>query len=114
MGVPQQRRRAAQAVRRFSMPLPLDTNAAGRPNERSFPGRERAMQRRNTPVVFIIVLSVFACCAPGVAGAGECQRWEQQRERAQQQLRRPHSAAQANRLKARIRELHARIAHDCR
>jgi hypothetical protein len=69
------------------------------------------MQRICTAIVLIV--AVYAC--PSAARAGnDCARWEQQIQIVQQQMRRSHTAAQGNRLRARLRDLRERIAHDCR
>jgi hypothetical protein len=72
------------------------------------------MKRHRTPFVPLTAFIVLACCASAAPAADQCERWEQQRERLEQQMRRPHSAAQGNRLRARMRDLRERIAHDCR
>lgn len=63
----------------------------------------------------LVLAFCFALLAPAAAPAdGGCARWEAQYRSAQEQLRRAHSAAAGNRLRARLRELRARIAHECR
>jgi len=69
------------------------------------------MQRICTAIVLIV--AVYACQSASRA-ANDCARWEQQIQTVQQQMRRSHTAAQGNRLRARLRDLRARIAHDCR
>ncbi len=61
---------------------------------------------------FTFALSL-STCAWGKS-APDCSRLEASRERVWQQLRRPHSAEQANRLHARVRELNEQIAEHCR
>jgi hypothetical protein len=62
-----------------------------------------------------IVLSVAVYAWPSASGgADNCARWEQQIQIVQQQMRRSHTAAQGNRLRARLRDLRARVAHGCR
>ncbi len=69
------------------------------------------MQRMCT----VIVLVVTVCAAaPAANAADNCARLEQQIRTVQQQMRRSHSAAQGNRLRARLRGLRERVAHDCR
>jgi hypothetical protein len=48
------------------------------------------------------------------ASAPDCAHLEAQRDRAWQQLRKSHGAAQANRLHARVRHLNEQIAEHCR
>ena len=69
------------------------------------------MQRTCTAIVLLV--AVYACPTDSRA-ADNCARWEQQIQTVQQQMRRSHTAAQGNRLRARLRDLRARIAHDCR
>ncbi|MCG3169293.1 MAG: hypothetical protein CALGDGBN_00811 [Pseudomonadales bacterium] len=70
---------------------------------------------RHVLLPIVIVVSLTFAPTPAAAGTGsDCSRWEQQRQQLRQQLRRPHSAAQANRLHQRLRELGSRIAHGCR
>lgn len=59
-------------------------------------------------------LSITLACSANSLADADCARWEAQRARVHEQLRRPHGAAQGNRLRARLRELGARIAHGCR
>ena len=69
----------------------------------------------NLLLPILILVSLTFTAAPAAAeGGNDCTRWEQQRQQLRQQLRRPHSAAQANRLHQRLRELGSRIAHGCR
>ena len=54
---------------------------------------------------------------PGDASAAtraDCERLEDARARIFQQLRRSHSAARGNQLRARLREINVRIAAECR
>ena len=61
----------------------------------------------------ILLIAVYAC--PGASRAADnCARWEQQIQTVQQQMRRSHTAAQGNRLRARLRDLQQRVAHGCR
>ena len=69
------------------------------------------MQRICTTIVLIF----FVCTCPSTSrAADDCARWERQIETVQQQMRRSHTAAQGNRLRARLRDLRARVAHGCR
>ena len=69
------------------------------------------MHRICTAIVLLI--ACYAC--PGAAHAADnCARWEQQIQTVQQQMRRSHTAAQGNRLRARLRDLQGRVAHGCR
>jgi hypothetical protein len=61
-----------------------------------------------------LVFCLAATAAPPAPAVDQCARWEAQYDSVQQQLRRPHSAAEGNRLRARLRSLRERIAHDCR
>lgn len=66
------------------------------------------------PSIMILAACLLVGRAPGVSAAVSCESLEAQRERTWQQLRRPHGAAAANRLHARIRSLNERIAALCR
>ena len=69
------------------------------------------MQRICTAIVLIV--AVYTCPSAPHA-ANDCARWEQQVQTVEQQMRRLHTAAQGNRLRARLRDLRERIAHNCR
>lgn len=69
------------------------------------------MQRICTAIVLILAV---CACPPASRAAENCVRWEQQIQTVQQQMRRGHTAAQGNRLRARLRDLRARVAHGCR
>ena len=69
------------------------------------------MQRICTAIVLILVV---CACPPTSRAAENCARWEQQIQTVQQQMRRSHTAAQGNRLRARLRDLQGRVAHGCR
>lgn len=70
---------------------------------------------RQTLLIFTTILAL-APASGMYAGTtrDDCVRLERQREQIVQQLRRPHSVSQANRLHARLREVRSRIAHGCR
>ena len=62
------------------------------------------------------IVLVFTVCAaaPAANAADDCARLEQQILSVEQQMGRSHTAAQGNRLRARLRGLRERVAHDCR
>lgn len=60
-----------------------------------------------------LALCILLPTAPAGASAPDCSRLEAQRDRAWQQLRKSHGAAQANRLHARVRQLNEQIAEHC-
>jgi hypothetical protein len=64
--------------------------------------------------IMIIAACLLVGSTSGVSAADNCDSLEAQRQRAYQQLRRPHGAAAANRLHARVRSLNERIAELCR
>jgi len=72
------------------------------------------MKRWSLRVVLVIVPFMLAVGAGSASAADACARLEQQMTRVEQQMRRLHSAAQGNRLRARLREIRERIAHECR
>jgi hypothetical protein len=66
-------------------------------------------------ILFVLALCLSASVpAPGTLAADQCEKWEQARERIYEQLRKGHSASRGNKLHARLRELDALIAHNCR
>ncbi len=72
------------------------------------------MRHSFLPFLIAVSLAFTFTAGPADAGGVECARWEHQREQLREQLRRPHTSAQANRLHTRLRELRSRIAHGCR
>jgi len=64
--------------------------------------------------IMIIAACLLVGSTAGVSAADSCDSLEAQRQRAYQQLRRPHGADAANRLHARVRSLNERIAELCR
>ena len=64
--------------------------------------------------MIVLAVSLLVGSDPGFGAAANCESLEAQRDRAYQQLRRPHGAAAANRLHARVRSLNERIAALCR
>ena len=63
---------------------------------------------------FLAGLALSLPLIPVASAAPDCARLEAARERTWQQLRRGHSAAQGNRLRAKIRQLNEQIASHCR
>ncbi len=63
---------------------------------------------------FLAALALSIPLIPAASAAPDCARLEAARERTWQQLRRGHTAAQANRLHAKIRQLNEQIAAHCR
>lgn len=62
--------------------------------------------------VCVLLLSLQMDCAHGHA-ASNCERLEAERDRIYAQLRKAHSVARARTLKARLREIRTRLAHEC-
>ncbi|HMV71937.1 MAG TPA: hypothetical protein PKC08_07145 [Pseudomonadales bacterium] len=70
---------------------------------------------RQTLLIFTTILALLPASGMHArTSSDDCVRLERQREQIVQQLRRPHSVNQANRLHARLREVRSRIAHGCR
>lgn len=68
-----------------------------------------------SPLVFLMLLAFFPGGAlHAIEREDDCRRFERQREQLVRQLRRPHSASQANRLHERLRKVRLYIAHQCR
>lgn len=66
-------------------------------------------------ILFACILFQSISLAPADALAiDQCARWEQERVRIYQQLRKGYSVSRGNQLRARLRELGSLIAHNCR
>ena len=62
---------------------------------------------------FVLLLCLQIDCVDAQS-LSHCERLEAERDRIYAQLRKPHSVSRARTLKARLREIRSRLAHECR
>lgn len=71
------------------------------------------MTRPFTAALVLVALGALATPA-AVAHGTACEKLERQRDQIHRELRRGYTAERGNRLRERLREIHTRLARECR